>query len=455
MWSGEGDTGSLTQLMNLFRGAWRLLVDFLREGCVSSPTTGRDVEPLGHSNGGALAKGLSEDKSRPGRTLPSFLFLSCKLTVVTLLCIGVFCVIRYPLSSALSITTCINIHTRNHFISKHCLACRPTNILRLTIPCPSSSGIHLFVRKMAPPSKSKPRRASDRSRRSSTSTSSSSNRSTPTHTNSRLKSPIYINVYDLMPPSTLSTILWPLGLSLLHIGIVLLDREYAYGATTSLDPSQPQTGIFHTPPLTLPPGGTHRLTHLQGFTYLSKNEIEQLLHDASSKFVGENYNLVMNNCNHFTNHMCRILTGQDMPSWVNRAARVGMVLPCLIPTEWMGVSEASGMFEIEGVGTKKSGSGVNSTYGAAGPEDAYTSSSDEEGDQDERTGMMLHQRRQASSQKYHTQQYFDDPEDERKSQTIKSANSVGGDIKTNDNSVRDPNGIVLPPSERATPPLLI
>ncbi|MCJ1478963.1 hypothetical protein MMC13_007647 [Lambiella insularis] len=309
---------------------------------------------------------------------------------------------------------------------------------------------------MVPPSKSKPRRPSDSARRSSTSNSTSSHRPILSRKNSRPKSPIYINVYDLIPPSTLSTILWPLGLSLLHTGLVLLDREYAYGATTSQDPSQFQTGIFHTPPLTLPPGGTHRLTHLQGFTYLSRNEIEQLLRDASSKFSGERYNLLTNNCNHFTNHMCRVLTGQDVPSWVNRAARVGMVLPCLIPKEWAGVSEASGTFEVDDVGTKKDGSGVNSAYAAGGPGNSYASSSDEEGDSaDERTGMMLHQRRQAQAQRPRLQQYFDDPEVERSVQAKRSERSGRAYTKTKDNVVRDADGRALPSSELAPSALLI
>lgn len=43
------------------------------------------------------------------------------------------------------------------------------------------------------------------------------------------KTEVKINVYDLLPPGKLSTILWTIGSGLLHSGVVIGDREYAYG----------------------------------------------------------------------------------------------------------------------------------------------------------------------------------------------------------------------------------
>jgi len=293
----------------------------------------------------------------------------------------------------------------------------------------------------------KPRRPSNHTRRSSASTSISLDRPTLSRTASRPKLPVYINVYDLMPSGTLANILWPLGLSLLHTGIVLLEREYAYGATISNNPSQPQTGIFHTTPLTLPPGGTHRLTHLQGFTYLSAKEIEQLLQDASTQFIGDNYNLLTNNCNHFTSYMCKVLTGQDMPSWINRASRVGVILPCLVPREWIGVSEAHDTFDMGGVGAKRGGSGASGGYVATGTDDTYASDSDEEEEEaedDERAGNLSHSRQQSLSERY-----YDDPEEERARHTRWKVEEHRRLTGRKDQVVRDANGRALPASELA------
>ena len=167
---------------------------------------------------------------------------------------------------------------------------------------------------------------------------SSQHRRQPSRTSSRFtRTEIIIHVYDLLPPSNLSSLLWPLGLSLLHTGVVLHDREYAYGATPATPaPSRPTppTGVFWTPPRLEPPGGTFRAALTQGITFLPRAELDALVRDVSAHFPGDRYDLLGNNCNHFTNALCKALTGRDAPAWINRAARVGTVLPCLVPATW-------------------------------------------------------------------------------------------------------------------------
>ncbi|MCJ1248400.1 hypothetical protein MMC30_005617 [Trapelia coarctata] len=274
------------------------------------------------------------------------------------------------------------------------------------------------------------------------------------------KTPIHINIYDLLPPGPISTLLWPLGLSLLHTGIVLLDHEYSYGATgpsPSPAPSHSQTGIFHTPPLTPPPGGTHRLTHLQGFTYLSASEIEDIIRDASAKFPGERYNLLSNNCNHFTNYMCKVLTGREMPAWINRAARVGTALPCLVPKEWTTLAEAEeyGARDYEGARPRREvGTGEmdpirsrGAAYGTTpfSPSDEASSESE---DEDSRAGILWHDRRRPPQQRY-----YDNPEEERAQRTREV--QLRDKSKAWQKMVRDTDGRGLPASEVAPPERLI
>lgn len=59
------------------------------------------------------------------------------------------------------------------------------------------------------------------------------------------------------------------------------------------------------------------------------------MREVSEQFLGTNYNLLTNNCNHFTNALCERLTGRSAPGWVNRAASVGLALPCMVPSEWV------------------------------------------------------------------------------------------------------------------------
>lgn len=127
--------------------------------------------------------------------------------------------------------------------------------------------------------------------------------------------------------------LWLFGSSLLHTGVVIktLNREYAFGGHDRPGMS----GVYWTKPHIEPPGGTFRCELLQGFTFRPDHEIEAIIREVSQKFLGPSYNLLSNNCNHFTTYLCEQLTGKAAPSWINRAAGIGVALPCVVPREWI------------------------------------------------------------------------------------------------------------------------
>ncbi|KAM3418294.1 hypothetical protein BST61_g4294 [Cercospora zeina] len=145
------------------------------------------------------------------------------------------------------------------------------------------------------------------------------------------KTEVTINVYDLLPPGRLSSLLWTVGGSLLHSGVVIDDREYAYGGHNKRN----ITGVYYTRPKYEPPGGTHRLSILQGFTCHAPHEVERIIKEVSDDFLGPSYNLLTHNCNHFTSALVTALTGKAAPAWLNRAASIGLALPCMVPREWI------------------------------------------------------------------------------------------------------------------------
>jgi hypothetical protein len=138
-----------------------------------------------------------------------------------------------------------------------------------------------------------------------------------------------------LQPGRLSTALWTLGGSLLHSGVVIRGREYAYGGHNRRN----TTGVYYTKPQFEPPGGTFRCSILQGFTFRPVEEVERIIKAVSEEFLGERYNLLTNNCNHFTSALCERLTGKAAPGWLNRAASVGLALPCVVPKEWVSPPE--------------------------------------------------------------------------------------------------------------------
>lgn len=149
------------------------------------------------------------------------------------------------------------------------------------------------------------------------------------------KTEILINVYDLLPPGRISSTLWFLGTSLLHSGVVINGREYAYGGHAH----RGKTGVYWTAPRTEPPGGTFRCELLHGFTLATPAEIDAIIREVSEEFLGTSYNLLTKNCNHFTSHLCQKLTGLPGPAWLNRAASIGVALPCVVPKDWIEVPE--------------------------------------------------------------------------------------------------------------------
>ncbi|KAI5780450.1 PPPDE putative peptidase domain-containing protein [Geopyxis carbonaria] len=190
-------------------------------------------------------------------------------------------------------------------------------------------------------------------------------------TSSITKTPVHINIYDLLPPGRLSSTLWTLGASLLHTGVVIKDREYAFGGHNR----NGVTGVYWTKPKTEPPGGTWRQEILHGFTYASPEEIEEIIRDASKEFTGPSYNLLTRNCNHFTSHLCKALTGQPAPNWINRAASIGVALPCVVPQGWVEPPEC----ELEDQGEEARLTGRRSME----RDDAWDESEYEEEDDDD------------------------------------------------------------------------
>ena len=175
------------------------------------------------------------------------------------------------------------------------------------------------------------------------------------------------------------------------------------------------SGVYWTKPRTEPPGGTFRCELLQGFTFRPEHEIENVIKEVSHDFQGTSYNLLSNNCNHFTSHLCEKLTSKAAPAWLNRAASIGVALPCVVPREWIA------------------------------PPDHDTADGEllEEDDEDERTSMLRQQYHRGSSYQGSRIEEggWDSDRDRRK----------GGSGKGK-SAVRDADNRTIPASERAPLP---
>lgn len=93
--------------------------------------------------------------------------------------------------------------------------------------------------------------------------------------------------------------------------------EYAFGAhefSTS--------GVFEIEPRQCP-GFKFRKSIFMGTTYMDPIQVREFMECQSANYYGNTYHLIVKNCNHFCEDICYKLTGNRIPKWVNRLAKIG------------------------------------------------------------------------------------------------------------------------------------
>ncbi|KAL2338196.1 hypothetical protein Fmac_012642 [Flemingia macrophylla] len=136
--------------------------------------------------------------------------------------------------------------------------------------------------------------------------------------------PVCLNVYDLTPMNGYAY--W-FGLGVYHSGVEVHGVEFAFGAHEFSS-----TGIFEGEPKKCE-GFTFRKTILIGKTDMGPDEVRVVMENLAAEYGGNAYNLITKNCNHFCNDACIRLTGNPIPSWVNRLARIGFMCNCVLPVK--------------------------------------------------------------------------------------------------------------------------
>ncbi|KAK4284690.1 hypothetical protein QN277_001485 [Acacia crassicarpa] len=134
--------------------------------------------------------------------------------------------------------------------------------------------------------------------------------------------PVYLNVYDLT--SANGYFYWA-GLGIFHAGVEVYGVEYSFGAHDCRT-----SGVFEVDPRQCP-GFKFRKSIFMGMTNLNPFKIREFMDRQSANYHGNTYHLIVKNCNHFCEDICQRLTGNSIPRWVNRLARLGSACNCLLP----------------------------------------------------------------------------------------------------------------------------
>lgn len=117
---------------------------------------------------------------------------------------------------------------------------------------------------------------------------------------------VTLHLYDLarnMPPSARSLILGEGMPQIWHSGLVVHGREYFFSSDTVHD--VPGKTTFGKPTKVVPLGTTlWRSDEIHAF----------IVHECQPVFHRGTYDVVANNCNHFTDRLCMFLTGRHAPA---------------------------------------------------------------------------------------------------------------------------------------------
>lgn len=90
------------------------------------------------------------------------------------------------------------------------------------------------------------------------------------------------------------------------------------------------TGLFQVKPRTAPEA-RFRQSVVVGYTKLDDLEIARLMASMAEEWPGNKYNLLTRNCNDFADELCRKLTGEGAPAWINRLAWIGQRFKFMLP----------------------------------------------------------------------------------------------------------------------------
>ena len=134
------------------------------------------------------------------------------------------------------------------------------------------------------------------------------------------RKPVYLRVYNLTKHNR---ILKLLGMAAYHTVVSVNGQEYLYLGGDQMGTGVTNENDEHVDNL--------KKEILVGYTILTEREIDTIIREMAFDFSQKKYSLIKNNCNHFTDALCRKLCNKGIPLWINRLSRFAEQFPILVP----------------------------------------------------------------------------------------------------------------------------
>uniref|UniRef100_A0ACD5ZRQ1 Uncharacterized protein n=1 Tax=Avena sativa TaxID=4498 RepID=A0ACD5ZRQ1_AVESA len=130
--------------------------------------------------------------------------------------------------------------------------------------------------------------------------------------------PVKLHIYDLsqgVARQLSTTVLGKPIDAIWHTGVVVYGREYYFGG-----------GIQQDHPGRTPYGTPVRVEDF-GATHAAKEVFEDFLLEIGPRYTPEAYNILSNNCNHFSNEAVKFLVGSTVPAYILNQPKEAMNSP--------------------------------------------------------------------------------------------------------------------------------
>ena len=159
---------------------------------------------------------------------------------------------------------------------------------------------------------------------------------------------VYLHIYDLF--SSINYYLHPLGIGIYHTSIQINNTEYWFGGHP-----EDFTGVSEEVPFKNTKQFFFRETIMLGESSLNYETIRSIIEKIKDKYTGKSYNVISNNCNHFTNELtAELLNKKNIPNFLNRVAYFLQYVKCIIPKNKITFSkENSQEFNLKPISKKK------------------------------------------------------------------------------------------------------
>jgi hypothetical protein len=123
--------------------------------------------------------------------------------------------------------------------------------------------------------------------------------------------PVILNIYKIKEDSVINIF----GITLYHTAIEFADSEYAFGFH-----EESTSGIYDIKPMSYDEG---RYVESIILGYTDRRTFFNNIDKLKRIYTGQSYNIILKNCNHFSNNVSKVLFNKQIPNKYSRFLGIG------------------------------------------------------------------------------------------------------------------------------------